>query len=231
MGGVNHQPCGRNIACSTRLSKAVSLAYAKFMEANATLEDALLGEIKDDASAETFAIWERSQTEFHECVTLLHVVRGALTASIDDMEAHPFLHDEILRTMDLGELKSSLVSAGAVVEGDPAYDEATAIIRQRGFEGLFREYKARFDGHIKAAEALICSFDECRRFAREGTLMRMIEQNELPFRLHFARLMNPLTRTIQLFSYSSLVSVEIHYRSSHCRPGTSLLNPMTATTV
>lgn len=223
MGGVNHQPCGKSLKCSTQLSRAVSLAYAKFMKFNTLLEDALLGELASCKSEQTFKTWKASREELHSTTELLQLTVDAFTRSIDDMEVRPFLHASVLEKMDLGVLRTNLVSVEAVNARDPAFDEIAASLKDGGFERVFRELKQRYVGHHKAATQLLAAFDASERYARDGTLLLMIEQNELPFRLQFAKLMNPLTRTMQMFSYSSLISIEVHYRSTHCQPGTSLL--------
>gem|GEM_PF-5467187 len=223
MGGINHQPCGSGLKRSVRLSRAVSVAYAKFMEANATLEDALIGELDGVSPVQSLGAWEHARDELGGLVTLLDHVVEAFTASIDDMEAHPFLHGAILQSLDLARLGNGLWKADAVNIGDPIFIEIGTELKNGGFERVFRDLKQRFVAHRSAAQRILETFEAGERYAREGTLLRMIEQNELPFRLDFARLMNPFTRTMQMFSYSSLISIEVHYRSTHCKAGTSLL--------
>ncbi len=222
MGGINHQPCGKSLECSTRLSRAVSLAYAKFMQANVSLEDALIGELAKDPAEKSHAIWQRSCDDFRGAAGLMKSAVVAITSSIDDMEIRPFLHDAVLQALDMNRLKDGLVQVGAVNPADPVFDEVAAMLKDGGFERVFRAFKRRFIEHHAVAEKLVATYESGERYAKDGTLLLMIEQNALPFRLHFAQLMNPLTRTLQMFSYSSLISIEVHYRSTHCKPGTSL---------
>lgn len=223
MGGMNHQPCKTHLPKSTRLSRVVSLAYAQLMLANATLEDALIGELEGQGASETFAIWTRSRDQFRELVTCLGRVVEAFTASIDDMDGNPFQHVQVLHAMDVDELKRRLTAASAVNPDDQTFDLVGSSLKLTGFEGVFRQLKARYESHLAEARKLLHVFEDGERHARTGMLLQLIEANELPFRLQFARVMNPLTETMQMFSYSSLISIEVHYRSSHCSPGTSLL--------
>ena len=183
------------------------------------LEDALIGELNKSDKIQTFKIWRVSRKELRSTLQHLQLAVDAFTRSIDDMETHPFLHASVLEQMDFVKLKSHLASTGAMNADDEAFDEVVTSLKNGGFERIFRELKRRYVRHHEAAIQLLIAFEAGERYARNGSLLQMIEQNELPFRLRFARLMNPLTRTMQIFSYSSLISIEIHYRSTHCRPG------------
>ncbi|MFA5130082.1 MAG: hypothetical protein WC477_04155 [Patescibacteria group bacterium] len=201
----------------------MSLAYAQLMQANATLEDALIGELENQKPTETYAIWERSRDQFVEMAKCLGRLVEAFTASINDMDGKPFLHGAILQSTNLDQLKSNLVITGAVNTGDQLFDTVGHVLQNGGFEAIFRLLKSRAVQHQQAAESLVSVYKAGEEYAKAGTLLRMIEANELPFRLRFAQLMNPFTETLQMFSYSSLISIEVHYRSTHCQPGTSLL--------
>lgn len=223
MGGVNHQPCGKDLPQSIHLSKVVSEAYARLMNANAILEDVLLGEVRKTDPATTFAIWLEAEKQFGLIQTALQEVVQAIDASIDHMEHTTYAHGQILAELDVAKLRTTLAEAGGVNPEDPTFIEVGAILQNGGFERMFRTFKERYQTHAKEAAELAKTFSMGGRYARDGGLLVAIEQNEFPFRLQFARVFNPLTRTMQLFSYSSLISVEVHYRSTHCRPGTTLL--------
>jgi hypothetical protein len=222
MGGINHQPCGKDLPYSIHLSKMVSLAQSRLLDANILLEDVLLGEVRKTDPKETYETWLRAREAFDQVEPAMREVVRAIGASIDHMEQTTYAHGEILAGLDVAKLRDALASAGAVNEGDPVFLEVGSTLQNGGFERMFRIFKERYQAHMTDAAKLAKTFASGERYARDGGLLASIEQNEFPFRLQFASLFNALNRTVQLFSYSSLISVEVHYRSSHCRPGTSL---------
>ncbi|KAA0206888.1 hypothetical protein EDM68_00995 [Candidatus Uhrbacteria bacterium] len=231
MGGVNHQPCGKDLPYSIHLSKVVSIAHTRLMEANILLEKVLLGEVEKVNPEVTFEFWQRANSAFGLVACAMREVVSAIGASIDHMERTTYAHAAILEMLDIARLQGTLGHAGAINADDPAFTEVGTILKDGGFERMFRIFKERYQAHAKEADELAKVFEMGERYAREGGLLVAIEQNEFPFRLQFARVFNPLTRTMQLFSYSSLISIEVHYRSTHCRPGTTLLQHASHATV
>jgi len=223
MGGINHQPCGKDLPHSIHLSKMVSLAQLRLLDANAILEDVLLGEVRKTDPKETYETWLNARKAFDQVGPAMQEVVRAIGASIDHMEQTKYAHGDILAQLDVAKLQKNLAAGGAINEDDPVFLEVGSVLQNGGFERMFRTFKERYQAHEKDAVELAKTFASGDRFAREGGLLTAIEQNELPFRLHFGRVFNALNRTMQLFSYSSLISVEVHYRSTHCRPGTSLV--------
>ncbi len=205
MGGMNHQPCNKYLPESTRLSKDLSLAYARLQMANVAIEDLLLAELDgrigtlDPFFMELQASSNELQSAKMRC--------GELRKKMTDLE---FVDLPTLHAANLVELGERLVDKGMITQ--EAWSLVSQHIKPEGFRGVLSVIEKGFDNlwtlteELRQSAALLC------QAVSEGRATSVLEENRRGnIKCQFARLFCLWASFSQVFLASSILSTELWY--------------------
>lgn len=205
MGGMNHQPCGKYLRNSTRVSRFLSVAYAELELANVALEDVILTELEGGRS---------STTEIENRLTQSSMaLDGALTAigSLRTQMLQAGYADlPTMRTLDLEEIGKRFSAAGMVNHDSWRAIEKT--MRSGGFAEVLDGFESEIQAIKLSTQELADSIIRLRPAAAEGRVMEILERNgEENIKREFARAYTCWTTFNALFLASSMLSTEAWY--------------------
>ena len=205
MGGINHQPCNKYLPESTRLSKDLSLAYAKLQMANVAIEDLLLAELEgrigtlDPFFMELQASSDGLRNAKMRC--------GELRKKMTDLE---FVDLPTLNSTNLVELGERLLDKGMITK--EAWSLVSQHIKSEGFRGVLSVIEKGFDNLWTLTGELRQSARPLYQAASEGRVTSILEENKGGnIKCQFARLFCSWATFSQVFLASSILSTELWY--------------------
>jgi hypothetical protein len=204
MGGINHQPCGRYLSRSTKVSRCPSVGIIHLESANVAFEDLILCELagrRGDIAPILAQLYQAS-----ECA---NGFIGALNHLIAQMDEEGYQDLPPLGRLDLTTIGQDFMSRGLT---DGAWHEVVAIVRQGGFYALFDEFKMRATTMTTRTAELLAAFEANRPLAESATLSMVLEENRRGnVRPHFAQTYTAWYGLHGMFLASSLLSSEVWY--------------------
>jgi hypothetical protein len=207
MGGKNHQPCRSYLVNSTKLSRAMSLAFVSLELANVSLEDVILAELDGKRGDARQILLQLKQSENN-----LQEMRSALDDLCQQMALESFQDLPTLKTSNLSTL-GTLAKQEGLHRSEQDWNEAAAVMREHGFWGMTSTFKAKIAELGELTKALHARVTACLPLAEGGLLHMALEENgDANFKQEFARLYTEWASFQQLFLASSLISTELWYR-------------------
>ena len=113
---------------------------------------------------------------------------------------------------DYRQLESELTQQGLIPLNTPIWDEISRTRQTEAFFGVCRLFRERLEGLITATKEVERIFEQAISYAREGRLVAAIDENQIPFRQSFFRLLTKMIETITMFAQSAAMSTEMYYR-------------------
>lgn len=113
---------------------------------------------------------------------------------------------------DYRQLECELAQQGLIPSNTPIWDELSRTRQTEAFFGVCRLFKARFVDLITSIRDVEEMFEQAVSYAAEGKLVSAIDENQIPFRQSFFRLLTKLIDTITMFAQSAAMSTEMYYR-------------------
>ena len=212
MGGINHQPTKKQFEYSTMLSQYLSDAIAKVMLANYELEHALLAEMGCAQTSHVAFLVERAKTEMGRSAQVLTYAMDALDLLLKKMTEMGYTDPSRSTVTDYRQLEGELTQQGLIPSNTPIWDELSRTRQTEAFFGVCRLFKARFVDLITAMKEVEMLFEQAASYATEGKLVSAIDENQIPFRQSFFRLLTKMIDTITMFAQSAAMSTEMYYR-------------------
>ncbi len=212
MGGINHQPTKKQFEYSTMLSQYLSDAIAKMMLANYELEHALLAEIGCSQPSHVSFLVEKAKTEIRYSIKAITHAIDAVDLLLKKMTEMGYTDPSRSTVTDYRQLECDLVQQGLIPSNTPIWDEISRIRQTEAFFGVCRLFKERFVDLITAARDVEEMFEQAISYATEGKLVSAIDENQIPFRQSFFRLLTKMIETITMFAQSAAMSTEMYYR-------------------
>lgn len=205
MGGINHQPCNKFVAESTRLSRCVSLARINFEQGNVALEDVIILELEGKKGSV-------SPIKHHLQLSQDHILAAvgqlsALEAKMKELDYHDL---SALHKLDEVEFGRKLVEAGLVEQG--SWTKMSSMMKTSTFFANVAEFKTQFHSLLKLTSDLLTAVTQLTDSADDGQLHDVVEENwRGNIKVEFARLYTAWNRLHSDFLASSLVSTEVWY--------------------
>ena len=113
---------------------------------------------------------------------------------------------------DYRQLECELVQQGLIPSNTPIWDELSQIRQTEAFFGVCRLFKERFADFITTIRDVEEMLERAVSYAAEGKLVPAIDENQIPFRQSFFRLLTKMVETITMFAQSAAMSTEMYYR-------------------
>lgn len=205
MGGQNHQPCGRYLPESTKLSKNLSLARSNLELANVAIEEVLLAELNGTNGLAEPIIMHLDES----CENLLKAKQSVadILAKMDELDFNDL---PTLKKLDLVSIGDDLASRNLV--NAVCWKEIVGLALSRGYFGIMRGFENKIDSlYVKTItlkkKILLLHDSICN-----GEFAKVTEEN-LPgnFKTTFADLYTAWSVMNQEFLASSLLSTELWY--------------------
>lgn len=207
MGGINHQPCGRYVAISTKLSRSLTLASAEFSMANVALEDLILTELVG-GTGDIQPILNRLDGS-HRSILDMRERLAELRGKMDELE---FVDLPTLRQIDLEELGRAM-ERNDLHHSSQDWRQVSTIMQTRGFRGMVECFEQRIDDLLGKTKKLRGKIVDSSPLVADGNLHVTLEENRAGnFKAEFAALFTAWGTFQQLFLASSLISTEVWYR-------------------
>jgi hypothetical protein len=208
MGGINHAPCNRYLAHSTRLSQSLTLARAQLDLANVELENVLLIELDGSVGDINRVIAKLDESDRALVVSMAcaeNLCREMKDAGYEDLEP--------LRDKDLERVGTELTRHGHVREG--SWQRILTQFRNESFYGVLAGFQSRIRDIQKRTGMLRKKCEGLATFAETGDVNTVLEQNyKESLKPEFALLYTGWSAFMDDFLASSLISTEIWYRYS-----------------
>lgn len=190
---------------STTLSKSVSVAYKFLWEANIDIEDAILAEIK-----------RQEPSSYNSIISALENSVGAL-----ELVDHNF--EKLSQKMDRLHfvLKPAVINFEQTsikwekygyIANDKFWKEIISLYKEGGFRNAIGSLRNRFVITNQETRDLLAMIKNHKQSAANRLFMADIEENKIPLRQHFARVLTCWDKALSLFRYSSLISTELYLR-------------------
>lgn len=212
MGGINHQPTKKQFEYSTMLSQYISDAIAKVMLANYELEHALLAEIGCAQTSHVAFLVERAKTEMGRSGQVVTYAIDAVDLLLKKMTEMGYTDPSRSTVTDYGQLERDLVQQSLIPSNTPIWDEISRTRQTEAFFGVCGLFKERFVDLITAIRDVEEMLEQAISYAKEGKLVSAIDENQIPFRQSFFRLLTKMIETITMFAQSAAMSTEMYYR-------------------
>jgi hypothetical protein len=212
MGGINHQPTKKQFEYSTMLSQYFSDAIAKLMFANYELEQALLAEMGCAQTSHVAFLVERARMEIGRSAQALTYALDAVDLLLKKMTEMGYTDPSRFTVTDYRQLEIELTQQGLIPSNTPIWDELSRIRQTEAFFGVCELFKEKFADLITATRDVEKMFEQAVPYATEGKLVSAIDENQIPFRQSFFRLITKMIETITTFAQSAAMSTEMYYR-------------------
>ncbi|MBU1398337.1 MAG: hypothetical protein KJ844_11315 [Candidatus Edwardsbacteria bacterium] len=212
MGGINHQPTKKMFEFSTMLSQYFTGSIAKLMLANCHLEDALLAELSCSPSARVAFFMDRAKLEISDSARLLENSINALDQLANQMKEIEYADTSRSTVSDYERLGSELVQNSLIPFNPQSWEIVSKVRHEESFFGICELFRERFRDIIATIHEVEVMFDLAKEYAERGNLVAAIDENGLPFRPSFFKLLTKLTETLVMFAHSSAMSTEMYYR-------------------
>lgn len=205
MGGKNHQPCSSYLPESTRLSRALSIAYAQCELANVALEDLILAELAEKrGTVDPFT---------GQLVASITALDNAIVL-VDDLEAkmdeNGFVDLPTLQRLDLEAIGANFVKHGMV--NSDSWHEASRIMANGGFRNMTAKFREAIGNLRQLTEQLLREVAQLARAANIGEVNLVLEENRTGnMKPVFAMLYTGWGNFNALFLASSILSTEVWY--------------------
>lgn len=211
MGGKNHQPCKTYLANSTRLSRHLSLAYARLEFGNAALEDILLDELgMKHVSGAAAAMFDQIEGELGGSLRELRLAQQAVASLRQQMDETGFADLPTLGKIDLSQIGHNLAKSGMV--NLAAWQQVQQLMTGGGFYVMLDQFDTDISGLMELTAALQTKFSALKPAIIEGSLTDIVEENRPEsFKPEFAAVYTAWTEFNALFLASSLMSTELWY--------------------
>jgi hypothetical protein len=207
MGGKNHQPCRTYLVNSTKLSRAMSMAFASLELANVSLEDVIIAELTGGRGNINFIVFNLQESEGH-----LQKMSESLADLCKQMRMESFQDLPSLKTVNLQALGAQACKEN-LHQSSAEWDEAAKTMLTRGFWGMISIFEQRISSLVMMTKELSQRVSNTSAAAAEGTLHLCLEENgEQNFKREFAKLYTAWASFQQLFLASSLISTELWYQ-------------------
>lgn len=211
MGGKNHQPCRIYLLNSTRLSRALSLAYAHLELGNAVLENILIGEL-DASHTPEVALMFYSQVNSELCTSVqeLQMAQQTIADMYQQMVDTGFADLPTLGKIDLTGLGTNLAVHGMV--NLASWQDIQRVMQNGGFYAVLENFDTKVSSLIELTEILHLKFKPLESSIANGSLTDIVEENQPEsFKPEFAAVYAAWTELNGLFLASSLMSTELWY--------------------
>lgn len=170
MGGKNHQPCGRYVDISLKLSLHLSRARAHLELGNAELEELLLDELrKIPGSLKPILRELESSADF-------------LKRSLEDcsqmrqrIENNDFVDLPTLKKMGLADLGNRLTE-NRIVAND-AWSIVTRVMTTEGFRGMLEMFEISVSELSQLTSELAQRIEQLQEAVSAGEVLVVLEQN------------------------------------------------------
>ncbi len=205
MGGKNHQPCSSYLPESTKLSRALSIAYAMLELGNVALEDAIITEFEGGkAQIEPITTFlERSEKSLDEAV----LCAGLLEQRMDELG---FTDLPTLHKLDLDAIGVDFGGRGLVDLS--AWQRISAEYRAKGFRAVLGGFRTTIATLAENTVMLRTQVTALAPIASCGEISRVLEENrEGNIKVTFAKLYTAWSQFNEAFLASSLLSTELWY--------------------
>ena len=214
MGGINHQPCGKYLGPSTRMSKAFSLARAHFEHSNVALEDALISEIESGIG--NVSALQKAITFIDNSIIELGI---AVECSVEleqkmvEYGYKPWPSFALFQTEEkMIALGQDLATAG-LLQMDSFKPIALPQLEQ-GFWATLHLLRDQFVALKEMESDLRDKILPALKVAAAGRLANELEDNgELSFRGSFMRAYAKWNKSHDMFLASAVLSTELWFRS------------------
>lgn len=208
MGGKNHQPCGRYLENSTKLSRSLSLAHAQLEIANAALEDVLLRELSNQIGS--LSSLEKCLRESEQFLKESLVVLDMLKKQ---MEAGSYADLPPTHTLDLSSIGERLAERKIVDLG--SWKKMVEVLKQGTFYTVIQHFKGRIVELHNLTQKLNGECLKLTKHVELGEVNLVLEKNyDGSIKNTFGQLYTAWSSFSQEFLASSLISTEIWYRHS-----------------
>ena len=205
MGGKNHQPCNAYLETSTRMSRAASLVYIAFEQANVCLEDLILAELNGSRGSVEGVLSSLDTSKGG-----LSDLRQEISNLRAEMEEKGYSDLPSLATIDLEELGRRLRADGMVEED--AWEVISEKMKAVGFYGVLDFFHDHASGLLHLTNLLARGIRNLRASVEEGSVSSVLEENRSGnVKREFARLYASWKRFDCLFLASSVLSTELWY--------------------
>lgn len=205
MGGQNHQPCGRYLKNSTRMSRELSAGRLALEAANISLEDALLEEL-DGKHGRIDPI----QKHLEEAVEAEAAFARHVDALRGQMREEGYVELPSFTALDLW-ARGEAVSEGGMVDGE-AWRLVHEQMRRGGFWTVLDGFDERMREIMRLTEKLSTEVAALRESADAGVLVEVLEENRPGnIKRTFAKLYHAWNDLNAVFLASSMLSTELWY--------------------
>ncbi len=207
MGGKNHQPCRIYLVNSTKLSRAMSLAFISIELANVSLENTILEELNEGRGDISPILVHLKQSKHN-----LQEMKVVLTDLCQQMTEESFQDLPTLKSVNPNTL-GILAKQEGIHRSEQDWKDVATIMQEQGFWGITSAFKIKIDELCDLTEALHTKVATCSIPAKEGVLHLVLEENgKMNFKHEFACLYTAWAEFQQFFLASSLISTELWYQ-------------------
>lgn len=194
------------------MSQYFSYAIAKVMLANYELEQALLAEMGYAQTSHVAFLVERAKTEIGHSAQALTYAMDAVDLLLKKMTEMGYTDPSRSTVTDYRQLECELVQQGLLPSNTPIWDELSRTPQTEAFFGVCRLFKEKFADFITTIRNVDEMLEQAVSYAAEGKLVSAIDENQIPFRQFFFRLLTKMIETITMFAQSAAISTEMYYR-------------------
>ncbi len=206
MGGMNHQPCGRYLANSTRVSRFMSVAKSNLELANVALEDLILAELDGQIgdSAPIIGFLDLSKDNLESMTMAMHdLAQQMLDEGYADLPP--------MKTIDLTMFGREMRAAG-LHRSESSWIVIAAMMQNSGFAPTLRHHVESTKHLVDLTDALKGRIVNAGEAVQCGQLSLALEENRAEnFKPEFARLYTSWANFQQEFLASSMISTEVWY--------------------
>ncbi len=212
MGGINHQPTKKPFAFSTLLSQYFTGALGKLMYANYELEQALLTEMRGGSPWEVNVYMENAKSELGESLRFLYAALEATTTLHNRMAELEYQDTSRFTVSDFAALGCRLAQIGLIPGNMETWKAVSEMREDEAFYGVCRLITEELNDLVGKTKEVVQSFHEATQYALEGRLMAAVDENLIPFRHAFFRLITSWVKAWTMFIQSAAMSTEMYYR-------------------
>lgn len=205
MGGINHQPCHGYIEESTVLSRSVSEAQKFLWEANISIEDVILREINQ----KEFGSYDSIVISLEKSVDALKCADNDFRKLSLKMDRMRFVSKPT--ALNFEQLTAAWKKENFIIDDDQ-WKEIVEIYKEGGFRNALYVLQLKFVAVNKETRNLLAVIKQYRQSAENRLFMSDVEENKIPLRQQFAKILTRWSEALNLFRYSSLISTEIYLR-------------------
>jgi len=211
MGGINHQPCSEYDPQAILLSNSLSQACAKFWSGNGKIEDALVFEIGDMLDQAKFSLTQ-AEFEIKESLRLIETTDANMVKLLQLMEKRSFQDFSSLSKINFEVFKEGLKNIGLMSTDELLWQSSVVDISKGGYQRMFKSLRARFHALSEKTQQFLNVFKQAQELMTKGDLQNSFNENRFgEFKRTFGNLFFAWNETMQVFYYSSIISLELWY--------------------